>query len=122
MTLGPYYYFLLLPYYYYFYFHWKSLHIKVYAPKSETFTGCCPIMTLTSKGTGIEDSRVAGFFGSYYFHKIDENGNDVYRSPKGNYIYFKLEGYWAVSTYFRMKCTIRNNIYQCNTLHLTYLL
>ena len=59
-------------------------------------------MVLTSKGPAIEDSKVADVFGSYYFYKIDEEQNDVYRSPKGHYLFID-SGKWVVGIYFWVK-------------------
>ena len=46
------------------------------------------MVTMSSNGPAKDDSYVGDTFGSYYFYKTDENGNDVYRSPNAYFLYF----------------------------------
>ena len=65
------------------------------------------MMTITSSGAAIMDSWAASTFGSYYYFKKDLNGNDVYRSPGGYYLYFDADDdLWSVSNFLRIKAHI----------------
>ena len=56
------------------------------------------MMKITSSGPPAEGEFGALVFVSYYFHKTDTNGNDVYLSSDGWYIFFsKIFGQWIVS-------------------------